>query len=248
MPAPIIAETCPAPEGNLSPRDVEQLVPALQEYHALFAPAFRRPEQHGWAETYLQGLLGDEPRKTIEPIALSLDENVRDLQHFIGQSRWKIAPVVKIHQAVVAQTLGEADGVMMADESGMPKQGDDSVGVARQWCGSLGKVANCQVGVYLGYASRKGYTLVDARLYLPEEWFAPAQAAKRKKCRGPKEVTFQTKPALALALLQAAVERDSLPFQWVVADALYGDTPSFRDGVGRLGKWYFTEVACSTLV
>jgi SRSO17 transposase len=179
---------------------------------------------------------------------LSLGENVRDLQHFIGQSQWQTAHVVSIHQRLVGETLGEADAVMLVDESGIIKQGDDSVGVAFQYCGSVGKVANSQVGVYLGYASRKGYTLVDSRLYLPEEWFDAAYAEKRKKCGVPAEVTFKTKPALALSLLRAAVERGSLPFQWVVADALYGDTPTFRDEVTQLGKWYFTEVACSTLV
>jgi SRSO17 transposase len=128
------------------------------------------------------------------------------------------------------------------------KQGDDSVGVAAQYCGSVGKVANCQVGVYLGYVSRKGYTLADARLFVPEQWFDADHAAKRCKCGVPKDLTFQTKPELALALLQDAVRRGSLPFRWVAADALYGDAPHFRDGVAALGKWYFTEVACSTQV
>lgn len=146
MPTLIIVETCPAPQCNLSPRDVEQWVQALQEYHALFAPAFHRPEQQDWAGVYLQGLLGEEPRKTIEPIALSLDEKVCDLQHFIGQSRWKTEPVIRTHQRLVGDTLGEADAVMIADESGLPKPGADSVGVARQWCNALGKVANCQGG------------------------------------------------------------------------------------------------------
>lgn len=86
MPTEIVAETCPAPECNLSPRDVKHLVRKLKAYHALFQPAFRRPEQFARAEIYLNGLLGDMPRKTIEPIALALGENVRNLQHFIGQS------------------------------------------------------------------------------------------------------------------------------------------------------------------
>jgi len=248
MPAEIVAETCPAPKCNLSPRDVEGLVDKLKTYHALFAPAFRRPEQAEWAKVYLQGLLGDQPRKSVEPIALSLGVNVRDLQHFIGQSRWRNEPALQTHQRLVADTLGEPDGVMLVDESGIVKQGDDSVGVARQYCSSVGKVANCQVGVYLGYVSRKGYTLVDARLYMPEEWFDDDHAEKRRKCGVPKDLTFKTKPALALELLQDAVRRGSLPFRWVAADALYGDNPDFRDGVAQLGKWYFTEVACSTQV
>jgi SRSO17 transposase len=120
--------------------------------------------------------------------------------------------------------------------------------VAHQYCGVVGKVANCQVGVYLGYASRKGYSVVDGRLYMPAAWFDAAHANLRKQCGVPKDLTFKTKPALALELLQAAFHRGDLPCRWVVADALYGDTPSFRDGVADLGKWYLTEVACSTPV
>jgi SRSO17 transposase len=168
MPTEIVAETCPAPECNLTPRDVKQFVKELKAYHARFKAAFRRPEQFKRAAVYLTGLLGDAPRKTIEPMALALGENVRNLQHFIGQSHWGTEPAVQIHQALMADTLGEEDGVALIDESGVVKQGDDSVGVAPQYCGSVGKVANSQVGVYLGYVSRKGYTLADSRLFLPE--------------------------------------------------------------------------------
>ena len=248
MPAEIVAETCPAPKCNLSPRDVEGLVDKLKTYHSLFKPAFRRSEQADWAEVYLHGLLGNQPRKSVEPIALSLGVNVRDLQHFIGQSHWRLEPVADTHQYLVAETLGEPDGVALIDESGVVKQGADSVGVAHQYCGSVGKVANAQVGVYLGYVSRKGYTLADARLFMPEEWFDDAHADRRRQCGVPQDLTFKTKPEIALELLKDAVRRGHLPFQWVAADALYGDAPHFRDGVAALGKWYFTQVACSTRV
>jgi len=248
MPAEIVAETCPTPKCNLSPRDVEGLVDKLKTYHSLFKRAFRRSEQADWAEVYLHGLLGNQPRKSVEPIALSLGVNVRDLQHFIGQSHWRLEPVADTHQYLVAETLGEPDGVALIDESGVIKQGTDSVGVAHQYCGSVGKVANAQVGVYLGYVSRKGYTLADARLFMPEEWFDDAHADRRRQCGVPQDLTFKTKPEIALELLKDAVRRGHLPFQWVAADALYGDAPHFRDGVAALGKWYFTEVACSTRV
>jgi SRSO17 transposase len=248
MPTEIVAETCLAPECNLTPRDVKQLVKDLKAYHARFKAAFRRPEQFRRTAVYLRGLLGDAPRKTIEPMALALGENVRNLQHFIGQSQWGTEPVVQIHQALIADTLGEEDGVALIDESGVVKQGDESVGVAPQYCGSVGKVANSQVGVYLGYVSRQGYTLVDSRLFLPEAWFDDDHAERRTQGGVPADVTFQTKPSLGLELLQRAVHRGALPFRWVAADALYGDAPAFRDGVADLGKWYFTEVACSTPV
>jgi len=121
----------------LVPGDVEQLVEELEVYYRLFAAAFRRPEQAKWGEVYLNGLLGDLVRKTIERIALGLGQNVRDLQHFIGQSPWPMEPILAIHQQLVAETLGEPDGVVLIDESGVVKQGEHSVGVAHQYCGSV---------------------------------------------------------------------------------------------------------------
>ncbi len=145
--------------------------------------------------------------------------------------------------------MGEADGVILVDESGMVKQGDASVGVGSQYCGPMGKVANSQNGVYLGYVSRKGYSLVSSQLYVLEAWFAADHATQRQACGLSDDLVYHTKPVIALALVQAAVARDSLPFRWVAADALYSDSPAFRDGVAALdGKWYFTEIRESTLL
>ncbi len=181
MPTEIVADTCPVPECNLTPRDVKQFVKELKAYHARFKAAFRRPEQFKHAAIYLKGLLSDAPRKTIEPMALALSENVRDLQHFIGQSHWGTEPATQIHQTLIADTLGEEDGVALIDESGVVKQGADSVGVAHQYCGAVGKVANSQVGVYLGYVSRKGYTFD----------IAPAELVRLSGMRWPIETTFE---------------------------------------------------------
>lgn len=243
-----ISETCPAPECNLSEHDVEEFVAELEIYFDLIAPAFRRRDQLGWGEIYLKGLLGDAQRKTSERIALDLNENVRDLQHFIGQSPWRKEPVLVVHQQLIAETLGEVDGVMLIDESGVVKQGQNSVGVAPQYCGSVGKVANSQMGVHLGYVSRLGYSLVDSQMFVPKEWFEETHADLRKACGIPKDLSFQTKPEIGLNLLQAAVERDGLPFQWLAADELYGDSPAFRDGVACLNKWYFTEIKRTTQI
>jgi len=215
-------------------------------YVEMFEPAFRRPEQLEWSKNYLLGLLGDAPRKNIERMALELGEKVRSMQHFMGQSPWEKEPVIAIHQRLVGETLGEVDGVALIDESSVVKQGDDSVGVAAQYCGSVGKIANGQVGVYLGYASRKGYSLLDGQLFVPDEWFDEAHAEKRRQCGVPEELVFQTKPEIGLELLKKAVKRGDLPFQWVAADELYGDSPAFRDGVAALNKWYFTEIKCNT--
>jgi SRSO17 transposase len=246
-------ETCPAPECNLSSKDVEQFVAEMDSYAKLFEPAFRRREQWQWGRLYVRGLLGDTQRKTVERMALELGQNVRDMQHFVGQSPWQKEPAVVIHQGLVAQSLGEADGVVLIDESGVVKQGQDSVGVAAQYCGAVGKVANCQVGVHLGYVSRQGYTLLDSQLFMPAEWFDDAHTDRRKACGVPADLTYQTKPEIGLELLQAAVKRNEqleepLLFEWVAADELYGDSPAFRDGVAALDKWYFTEIKTTSQV
>ncbi len=240
-------ETCPEPEFNLSGKDVDQFVEELKSYAKVFEPAFCRREQWERGQAYLNGLLGNTSRKTVERMALEIGENIRDLQHFVGQSPWKKEPAVIIHQGLIAEALSEIDGVALIDESGNVKQGQDSVGVAPQYCGSVGKVANSQVGVDLGYVSRKGYTLVDNQLFMPEEWFDDDHAERRKACGVPEELCYQTKPEIALKLLQAMVERNKslekpLAFQWVAADALYGDSITFRDGVATLEKWYFAAI------
>jgi len=248
MSTKIVTDIYPPPAWNLTEEDIHQMVEELKSYYQDFKPAFERRDQaaHGWV--YLKGLLSDLPRKVTERIALRFGVNVRSLQHFIGQSVWQCEGLLERHQARVVETLGEEDGVVLVDESGMVKQGEHSVGVARQWCGSVGKVANSQVGVYLGYASRKGHSFLDTRLFLPQEWFAETHAEMRQDCGVPGELSYQTKPEIGLELLKNALERGELPFQWVAADELYGDSPQFRDGIAGLNKWYLVEVRCTTQV
>lgn len=244
----IVMEICPPPEWKLTEKDIHQMVAELEKYYQVFRTAFERSDQAARGWIYLKGLLSDLPRKVTERIALRFGVNVRSMQHFIGQSPWSSEAILERHQALVVETLGEEDGVLLVDESGMLKQGEHSVGVARQWCGSVGKVANSQVGVYLGYASRKGHSMLDARLFLPEEWFAETHTEMRQACGVPEELSYQTKPEIALELLENALQRGKLPFKWVVADELYGDSPDFRDGIAALNKWYFVEVRCTTRI
>ena len=246
MPTEIVTETCPAPECNLSKEDIERFLEELTNYMKLFEPAFQRVEQLKRSTAYLRGLLGNTTRKNVEQMALGLGEKVRSMQYFASQSTWAEEPVIGIHQQSVGETLGEEDGVALIDESSAVKQGDDSVGVAAQYCGSVGKVANGQVGVYLGYASRKGYSLVEGQLFMPDEWFEEEQAERRRACGVPEDLVYKTKPEIGLELLQKAVKRSNFPFQWVAADALYGDSPAFRDGIDDLGTWYFTEIRNTT--
>jgi SRSO17 transposase len=238
------------PTDNLAPRDVEALAAELAAYHAHFAPLFRRAEQRQQAAQYLAGQLLDLERKSIEPMARALpDGNVQALQQFIGLGAWDDEAVLRQHQRLVAETLGDpATGVLIVDGCDFPKQGRESVGVARQWCGALGKVANCQASVVAGYASARGYTLVDRRLYLPEKWFGEDYRQRRRRCGVPTDVTFRTRPALAGEMIAALRERGALPFRWVTADEHFGLHTPFLDRVTGLGLHYFAEVPRDTRV
>lgn len=248
MPAAIVAADCSLTTCTLTPRDVEGLRQDLADYAAQFAPAFARKDQAAWAHRYLSGLLSQLPRKSIEPIALTHGFPIRALQAFIAASPWPTQPLLEQHQHLVAQSLADDDAVLLIDESGIPKQGQHSVGVARQYCGALGKVCSCQVGVFLGYATCKGYTLLNGQLFVPEHWFSDQMAQLREEVGLPPDRSFQTKPEIASGLLHTWSALGRLPARWVAADALYGNSPAFRDAVDELGLWYFTEISCDQLI
>src|SRR6266849_2553228 len=137
-------------------------------------------------------------RKSIEPMALHVDGgNIRGMQRCMSDDVWDEDPMRQTSHGLVAREMGDPQGVLIVDESGFVKKGKESVGVARQYCGTLGKVDNSQVGVFAAYASRHGYALVDKRLFMPEQWFSDAYAERRHKCQVPAEVTFHTKPRVA---------------------------------------------------
>ena len=220
----------------------------LKKYMKLFKSGYERVEQTKKSEVYVSGLLGYATRKNVEQMALGLGKNVRSLQYFVGQSQWETEPVIATHQGLIGKTLGEENGVALIDELSTIKQGIESVGVAAQYCGSVGKIANGQVGVYLGYASQKGYSLIEGQLFMPEQWFEKERAVQRQACRVPEGLVFKTKPEIGLELLKNAFQRANLPFFWVAADALYGDSPAFRDGVAATGKYYFTAIKQNSLI
>jgi SRSO17 transposase len=240
------------PTGNPAPRDVEDIAKELVAYHSEFADLYERREQRECAEFYLNGQLSDLERKTVEPMVLALrgpdSAAIRSVQQFLGEGTWEDAALLERGEKLVAEDIGEDRGVLICDGSGFPKKGEYSVGVARQYCGAVGKIANCQHGVFLAYVGSRGYTFVDRRLYMPEVWFSDEYAEKRKRCGVSAELEFQTEPELGLEMVSGVVEREQLPFRWVVADEHYGMNPAFLDGVAGLGKWYFAEVPKNTLV
>jgi SRSO17 transposase len=241
------------PQMDLAPQDIAHLVEELRTYHAIYSPLFQRREQREAAHTYLQGLLASLPRKSIEPMVLAVDgvapKAVRAMQAFISEGQWNDERLLHQHWQEVEADLGADDGVLMVDGSDFPKQGSHSVGVKRQYCGELGKRANCQAGVFIGYVSSHGYTLLDRRLYVPAEWLTDdAYAARRRQCGLPPDIPFNTKPALAQEMLAAVRKSQALRCRWVVADEAFGGNPGFLDGVAELGWWYFVEVPHSTRV
>ena len=220
------------PTFDIVPRDVEGFMDELWEFQSALHDCFTRSEPRAHFCDYMVGQCSKLARKSIEPMALQVEGGtVRGLQRFIRDVHWDEEQMCWNYHQLVAEAMGEPDGVLMFDETGFVKKGKDSVGVARQYCGSLGKVEHCQVGVFAGYASRQGYALVDKRLFLPEVWFTEAYAARRATCQVPPEVTFATKPQLAAAMLQAIAPAGLLPFKYVVADCLYGQSPDLLDAV-----------------
>src|SRR5262249_45332934 len=235
-------EAFAVPTFDLVRSDVEGFMEELWEFQAAFHDCFARSEPRAHFFDYLVGQLSPLERKSIEPMALQVEGGtIRGLQRFISEVRWDEEQMQGNYHQLVAAAMGEPDGVLMFDETGFVKKGPDSVGVARQYCGTLGKVEHCQVGVFAGYASRQGYALVDKRLFLPEVWWTDAYAARRARCNVPKDRTLQSQPQVA-AMLHTIVREGLLPFKYVVADCLYGQRPDFLDAVeacggGDAGEW-----------
>ncbi len=240
------------PTRSLGPGDLALSVDELQAFQRRFEDLFRRQEQRDWFQFFLCGQLSNLERKTVEPMVLALlgaDANlIRAAQYFVGQSPWESEPFIERLQGLVADWLGEPDGVVILDGSGFPKQGTHSAGVAAQYCGHVGKVANCQEGVFALYTSRRGYAFLDKRLYLPERWFTSAYQERWQACGIPPTVAFHTEPELGLEMVTQLIQRAIVPFRWVTCDEKYAEIPDFLDGVAALGKWYLAEVAVNTRV
>src|SRR6266581_4909814 len=236
------------PTFDLVPSDVEGFMEELWEFQSAFHDCFARSEPRAHFFDYMVGQFSTLERKSIEPMALQVEGGtIRGLQRFISDVVWDEEQMRWNYHQLVAEEMGDPDGVLMFDETGFVKKGKDSVGVARQYCGTLGKVENCQVGVFAGYASRHGYALVDKRLFLPEPWFTDAYAARRTKCQVPDDLTFRTKPQLAVEILRDIHQEAMLAFKYIVADCLYGNSPEFIEAAEQCGgKLSFVSIPSET--
>jgi len=227
-------------------QELRRLKPELDLFLERYAPLFGRDEAQDHAHRFVQGLLLGGDRRSVENIAEAIDGCVvRSLQKFITQSPWSDDEVLEELQRQVTEVLGDPDATLNVDETGFPKKGAKSVGVKRQYAGCLGRTDNCQIGVCVNYCSAAGHTLIDRRLFLPEEW--AADRPRRAEAGVPEAVVFRSKPAWALAMVQQAVQR-GLPFRWVTADRVYGDSPTFVQGVRGLGQWYVVDTSADARV
>lgn len=231
-------------QAQVAPDLVDGLLRRLDLFIVPFAPTLSEPEQQQHATQYVAGLLSGLERKTAEGIAYLHDQERQGLQKFIGSAPWNHQPLLTILAQQVGRELGEPGGVIVFDPSAFAKKGTKSVGVARQWCGRLGKVENCQVGVYMAYASSKEHVLVNMRLYLPQEW--ATDRARRKEAGVPKSIKLQTRQELALQMLDE--QGSLLPHAWVAGDDEMGRPAHFRQELRDLGEQYLLAVPSNTTI
>lgn len=237
------------PKFDLNREDVIDLALELKGFHEIFADCFHRSESRDNFYWYMSGQFNQLERKSIEPIAFSIEgAKVRAMQRFVSDAWWAEGLVMHKYRSLVSEDLGDPCGAVIFDESGFVKKGDDSIGVARQYCGTIGKVENCQVGVFAAYTSAHGYALIDKRLYIPEHWFSDEYSVRRKKCKLPADIKFKTKPQLAAEMLVEIAEQKQLPFRYVLADSVYATSPDFIKAVESLvGVTYMLQTPEDTL-
>jgi SRSO17 transposase len=217
----------------------DELTRFLQRY----LPLFYRGEQRKNARIVIEGRLSGLERKTSEPIAYQAGLQRKPIQNFVGAGAWDDEAVMGELRGHVAEVLGDERGVLVLDPSSFVKKGTESCGVQRQWCGHVGKIENCQVGVFLAYASPKGHAPLHRRLYLPRNW--AQNAVRRQKCHVPEEVRFREKWQIGLDLLKQSA---GVPHAWVVADDEFGRVSEFRAKLRSRGERYVLDVPCNTWV
>lgn len=232
-------------ETQATPLEEQGWAEAFKAYISLFASLFARSESRGKAEAYLRGLFSELPRKNCWHLAEWLGfKSPLPLQRLLNDDPWSDAAMMKSARAYVKTIIEEAaesnEGIAVVDESGFVKKGEKSAGVQRQYCGRLGKVENCQVGVFLALVTPTLQTFLDRRLYLPKAWCEDEQRAAAAQI--PPGTVFKTKPQLALAMLEQAWD-EGLELPWVTADSSYGNSPDFRQGIAGREQLYVLEIA-----
>jgi SRSO17 transposase len=213
-------------EQGVSPAQAQQWGAALGEVHQRIGPRFARSEQRGRVRAYLEGLLSPVERKNGWQLAERAGEaRPYGMQRLLAGAKWDADAVRDDLRGYVVEHLGAARAVLILDETGFLKQGTKSVGVKRQYSGTAGRIENCQIGVFLTYATPRGQVLLDRELYLPQEW--AEDAARREEAGVPESVTFATKPELARRMVERA-EQAGVRAAWVTGDSIYGGDRRLR--------------------
>jgi SRSO17 transposase len=226
--------------GRLTAATLRDWATELDAVGERIGSQFPRAEPRQRALGYLRLLLSDVERKNGWQMAERLgDANPFAVQHLLGRAVWDADAVCDELVHYLSEHLGDPDGVLVVDETGFLKKGTQSVGVARQYSGTAGRIENCQIGVFLGYATQHGSALLDRELYLPKDW--AGDAARRKAAHVPAPVEFATKIVLARRMIERAV-RAGVPAKWVTADSVYGSDYHFRFALENLGLAYVVAV------
>ena len=231
-------------DAVVTPEQVRGCQDRITTFLQRYLPRFYRAEQRTHATLVIRGLLSGLQRKTCEPIAVEAGVHRKPVQNFVGAGGWDDEAVMAELRGHVREVLADPQAVLILDPSAFPKSGAESCGVARQWCGRLGKQDNCQLGVFLAYAAPGGYAPLDRRLYLPEGW--ASDPVRRAKCHVPDAVTFRESWRIAVDLLQRC--REGLPHAWVCGDDELGRPAAFRRWLRRHGERYVLDVPCNTNV
>jgi len=237
------------PQFPVEKTDIGEFMEELKGFRSIFDDCFSRSEPRENFGRYMTGRFSQLERKSIEPIALHAEGGKpRCMQYMISDTLWNEERMLRKYHDLVNEDMGESDGVMIFDESGFPKKGEDSAGVSKQYFGTSGKAENCQVGVFAAYASSKGYAFLDKRLFIPEVWFDEKHKKKREKTNFPDDLAFRTKPQLAAEMFDGIIREGIIPVRFVAADLNYGGSDDFLQAIESLtGITYFAEISSDTL-
>jgi SRSO17 transposase len=239
----------PIPQFSVEKIDIEGFTDELKGFHSVFADCFSRSEPRENFGKYMTGQFAQSERKSIEPIASHTEGcDPGCMRYMISDALWDEEKMLRQYHDLVNEDMGEPDGVVIFDESGFPRKGKDSAGVSGQYCGSSGKVENCQVGVFAAYASSKGYAFSDKRLSVPDVWSDDEHEEKRGRTKFPEDIIFKTKPQSAAEMSEGIMKENMIPVRFVAADPIYGESDDFlRAAEAYVGVTYSVQITSDTL-
>lgn len=236
-------------DAGITAEEVMQIGEMLKGYLSGYGDCYTHIGQRRNCEGFIKGVLSNVERKSIEPIALEYfgEKGVRPMQIFFKDSQMDDEKMLEIYQTRLSSDIADPNGMINTDGSDFSKKGKNSIGVKRQYCGSLGKTENCQAGVFVGYSSTRGYGLVDRRLFLPEEWCSDEFKDLRKECKAPEDIEFKTKIGIALELINDAINSGKFPAKWIGCDSFFGRSKEFLASLPE-DTYYFADIPENLLV